>query len=161
MSPDPSEFKSEESLDESNKDSLDSTSSLLSEIDPKTDPLIYAQNLQTQVGTIGFDWKNPQQALPKLYEELEEVSQALNEQGKQHLQEELGDLIFSVINLIRISGYEASAILESANSKFVRRFNRLELIAQEEKRNISKMALEDLETLWQVAKSQDSIKKED
>ena len=154
-------FKSGESLDKSNRNNFDSTSSLLSKIDPNTDPLIYAQEIQARVSKIGFDWENPQQALPKLYEELEEISQALNEHEKQHLQEELGDLIFSAINLIRISGYKASDILEEANSKFIRRFNRLEIIAQKENRSLSKMTLEDLETLWKAVKAHEKIKEED
>ena len=107
-------FKSEESLDKSNRNNFYPTSSLISKIDPNTEPLIYAQEIQARVSKIGFDWETPQQALPKLYEELGEISEALNEHEEQHLQEERGDLMFSAMNLIRIPGYRASDILEES-----------------------------------------------
>jgi tetrapyrrole methylase family protein/MazG family protein len=153
-------FESGKCLQKSHCDATGTITSILSQLDPAADPLIFAQEIQTRVSGVGFDWKGPRQALPKVYEELEEVSQVLNEPGKLHLQEELGDLIFSVINLIRISGHNAYDTLASANNKFIHRFNLLEAMAHEEHRDISFMTLEELEELWEKAKVQEENAKQ-
>jgi uncharacterized protein YabN with tetrapyrrole methylase and pyrophosphatase domain len=86
-----------------------------------------------------------------LYEELAEVEEVL-ESGDESLQEELGDLLFVVVNLVRLSGFEPGRVLNRANLKFSRRFRFMEQQAQSQGSTLATLTLEKQEFLWQQAK---------
>ncbi|MFW6079477.1 MAG: nucleoside triphosphate pyrophosphohydrolase, partial [Gemmatimonadota bacterium] len=93
------------------------------------DPLSRAHRIQERVGAIGFDWANARDAFEKVGEEVEEVRRALGFESSTELEAELGDLLFSVVNLTRLAGTHALHALQRANRKFTRRFEALERLA--------------------------------
>jgi len=111
--------------------------------------LMRAEKLQKRAAKRGFDWPNINGPIEKLREEIEEVSQAVQAQGQDEIEAEIGDLLFSVVNLARKLKVEPEAALRKANSKFTRRFNAVEARANP---NLEALNLDEMEALWQDAK---------
>jgi len=117
--------------------------------------LVRAQKLQRRAARVGFDWTEIQDVIAKLDEELEELKQALETQEPlQRAREELGDLIFSSVNLARFLDADAESLLRAANSKFESRFRVVEKLAGEQQRDMQDCTLEELEAYWRRAKQQ-------
>lgn len=116
------------------------------------EPLSRAHRIQDRVASVGFDWANAHGAFEKVAEELEEVRQALEAEPSPALEEELGDLLFAVVNLTRLSGVHAMRALQLANQKFTRRFVALETLAQERGVRLGTATLEELDALWDTVK---------
>ena len=116
--------------------------------------MIKAHRIQDKVRAIGFDWDQREQVWDKVEEELNEVKYELNN-GQEHekMEEEIGDLLFSVINAARLYKIEPETALERTNRKFIKRFKYLESKALEMNRTIKEMSLEEMEVIWQEAKS--------
>ncbi len=113
-----------------------------------------ANKIQKKVAKVGFDWENSQQVMGKIYEELDEVKEALDKpDNPAHLNEEIGDLLFACVNLARKSNADPEQLLRNANQKFERRFRDLELQLAEQKLEISESSLTILEACWQRAKA--------
>ncbi|HEV2130349.1 MAG TPA: nucleoside triphosphate pyrophosphohydrolase [Longimicrobiaceae bacterium] len=125
---------------------------LLAELADGPDPLLRAQRIQERVARIGFDWPNAGGALDKVREEVEEVAAELAAGRAEALEEELGDVLFSVVNLARLTGAHASVSLARANAKFARRFAGLERLAAERGLVLEDAGLELLDQLWEEAK---------
>ncbi len=130
-------------------------SSLLSGLVPGSDPLLRAQRLQERVARVGFDWPDARSAWDKLHEEVEELRAELEGGSPASIEEELGDLLFSVVNLARLAGANASVCLARANAKFTRRFQGLERLAHERGTVLEEAGLEALDRLWDEAKGQE------
>jgi len=120
----------------------------LSGIASGLDPLSKAHRIQERVSTVGFDWADARGAFDKVAEELEEVREALETSSQQLLEEELGDLLFAVVNLTRLSGTHSLQTLQRANQKFTARFDALEALARERGIVLGKASLEELDALW-------------
>ncbi|MEW8563504.1 MAG: nucleoside triphosphate pyrophosphohydrolase [Candidatus Thiodiazotropha sp.] len=119
--------------------------------------LIRAEKLQKRAARVGFDWPHAQDALDKVNEELDEVRVEIGRGDKDRLQDELGDLLFSMVNLIRLLGMEAEQSLSRANEKFERRFRAMERSLQEENEaNIQDLSLEQLDAAWERVKRNES-----
>jgi MazG family protein len=116
------------------------------------EPLSKAQRIQERVATVGFDWSSAQGAFDKVAEEVEEVRQALAAEPSPALEEELGDLLFAVVNLVRLSGGHAMRALQRANAKFAGRFEALEALAAERGIVLGQATLEELDALWDEVK---------
>lgn len=116
------------------------------------EPLARAHRIQERVSAIGFDWADARGAFEKVAEELEEVRQALEAEPSPALEEELGDLLFAVVNLTRLAGAHALNALHNANQKFSRRFETLERLAGERGITLGEATLEELDRLWEEAK---------
>ena len=101
---------------------------------------------------MGFDWEDHRGAWDKVVEELEEVREALAAEDGEAIAEELGDLLFAVVNLTRLAGAHATTALDRANRKFHRRFERLEALARERGIRIEEAGLEGLDGLWEELK---------
>jgi MazG family protein len=127
--------------------------SVLSGIASGLDPLSRAQRIQDRVSAVGFDWSNARGAFEKVAEELEEVRGALEAEPSPALEEELGDLLFAVVNLTRLSGQHAMRALQRANAKFTRRFEALESLARERSIRLEDSTLEELDALWDQVKA--------
>ncbi len=108
--------------------------------------LLRAQKIQKRASRVGFDWPDKSPVKAKLLEELEEVEQAENE---EHIHEEMGDLLFSAVNLSRHYGVDAEQALADATRKFSKRFNKVEDTVA---RDMKEMSIEELEEEWQKAK---------
>ncbi len=114
-------------------------------------PLLKAFVLGQKAAKVGFDWSSPAEIMPKLHEELAEVEEVLGS-GGERLQEELGDLLFVTVNLVRLSGFEPGRVLNRANLKFEKRFRFMESEAAAQDSTLEQLELEDQEILWQKAK---------
>ena len=108
--------------------------------------VLRAEKLQKRAARTGFDWPDADGPRAKIAEELDEIAAAKSE--AEHI-EEIGDLIFAVVNYARHLGVDAEAALRSANSKFERRFKSMEDQAGD---TFAGLSLEDKEALWQRAK---------
>jgi len=116
--------------------------------------MIKAHRIQDKVRAIGFDWDQREQVWDKVGEEIQEVEHELNN-GQEHekMEEEIGDLLFSVINAARLYNIEPETALERTNRKFIKRFKYLESKALQMNRSLKEMSLEEMEAIWQEAKS--------
>jgi MazG family protein len=117
------------------------------------DPLLKAHRIQDRVSGVGFDWADAGGAWDKVAEELEEVREALETGDRAHVEEELGDLHFAVINLTRLAGAHSDSVLDSANRKFHKRFEALEELAKERGIALADAGLEVLDGLWDELKA--------
>ena len=123
---------------------------------PKALPaLSRAQKLQKRAATVGFDWGEVSGALAKLKEEMDEFQHAVRDNDGESMAEELGDLIFSAVNVARHLGYDAESVLRQANDKFEMRFSDMETAALEEGSALSDESNRQMEARWQSAKSRD------
>jgi ATP diphosphatase len=109
--------------------------------------LLRAQKIQKRAARVGFDWPDKAPVKAKMLEELQEVEQA---NSPEDIHEEMGDLLFSAVNLSRHYGVDAEQALADATRKFSKRFNKVESTAP---RNMREMSIEELEEEWQKAKS--------
>lgn len=116
------------------------------------DPLGRAQRIQERVAEVGFDWPDAYGAWDKVREELAEVRAELDAARSDSLTEEIGDLLFSVVNLARLAGVHAPVALAGANTKFTRRFALLERIAHQRGMDLEEASLQELDALWEEAK---------
>jgi MazG family protein len=133
----------------------EASASLLHGIATGLEPLSRAQRMQERVATVGFDWPSAHGAFEKVAEEVEEVRQALAEEPSPALEEELGDLLFAVVNLVRLSGGHAMRALQRANAKFAGRFESLERLARERGVVLGTATLEELDVLWDAVKREE------
>lgn len=116
------------------------------------DPLTKAYRIQDRVAGVGFDWPDHRGAHAKVREELDEVGRALDAGDGQAVAEELGDLLFAVVNLVRLAGAHPTTALAAANRKFTARFERLEALATARDVALPGADLDTLEELWREVK---------
>jgi ATP diphosphatase len=114
--------------------------------------------MQEKAARVGFDWTSVRQITEKLAEELNEFAEARAEAGSNvaedpHVREELGDVLFTVVNLARRLNIDAEGAMRDANDKFNRRFRSMEAAALKADRSLADMTLDELEALWQQAKT--------
>lgn len=114
--------------------------------------LSQAQSIQDRAARVGFDWPEIKPVLEKVLEELEEVKTAVSEAERA---KELGDLLFAVVNLVRWHKVDAESALRETNNKFRKRFAYIEEQARLSGRELPKMSLEEMDELWEAAKSFD------
>ena len=116
---------------------------------PKTfPPLMRAAKLQTKAARVGFDWKEVDGALVKMEEEIEEMREAFANEDMVNLKEEIGDVMFSMINVARLAGIDINDALTQTNNKFENRFRYIE-----DRCDIEEADLETMENLWNEAKT--------
>lgn len=116
------------------------------------DPLFKAHRIQDRVSGVGFDWDDARGAWDKVAEELEEVRVALEDGEEEAVEEELGDLLFAVVNLVRLAGVHSATVLDRANRKFQTRFEALEDLARERRIDLTDAELVVLDGLWEELK---------
>ncbi len=113
------------------------------------------QRMQEKASRVGFDWPGARDILDKLHEELTELAEARREkQDDPHVREELGDVFFTLVNLSRAIGIDAETAMREANEKFYKRFSFMEQRAAKDGKSLSDMSIDELEELWQLAKTQ-------
>lgn len=116
------------------------------------DPLTRANRIQEKVAGVGFDWADYRGAFAKVEEEVQEVGEALRAGDTDHVEEEVGDLLFAAVNLSRLAGAHPTTALARANRKFTERFARLEDLARERGIAMETAGLEVLDGLWNEIK---------
>jgi MazG family protein len=144
------------------QDEATDDASLLDGVSRKVPALMEAHQLTTKAARVGFDWQNVDDVFDKLSEEIEELRAAIRERRdagaeakaeQQHVREEVGDLLFAVTNVARHLQVEPEAALKLTNRKFRRRFRHIEQSLRARGRDIQGATLEEMEKLWQEAKS--------
>jgi tetrapyrrole methylase family protein/MazG family protein len=130
--------------------------SILDEVSSALPPLDKAQKLQKKASKVGFDWSDADGVFAKIDEELNEVKDVLNQPELNHenLEAELGDLLFSVVNLCRFFKIDASMALQRTNNKFIKRFKHVEKRMKESNQPMTNENLELMDSYWDEAKTQ-------
>lgn len=114
--------------------------------------LIRATKIQRKAARVGFDWPKAADVLPKIREEIVEVEEALAGGDPDALAEEIGDLLFAVVNLARKLDLDAESLLARANTKFIGRFEKVEDALSATGKEMGEATLEEMDTAWEAAK---------
>jgi len=128
--------------------------SVLSGVPVSLPATVKATRLQEKAGKVGFEWDETAQVWEKVQEEMAELQEAVAEGDQNKIEEEFGDLSFSLINYARFLHIDAENALERTNKKFIARFTRMEEEARSQGRSLADMTLAEMDALW------DSIKKQ-
>lgn len=117
-------------------------------------PLIKASRIQEKARGVGFDWNNSEQVWEKLNEELSEFKAEITKTDASidKIEDEFGDIIFSIVNYARFYNINPDNALERTNLKFIQRFNKMEVAISEAGKDMRDMPLEEMEEYWQAAK---------
>jgi MazG family protein len=110
--------------------------------------LMRAQKVQSKVARVNFDWAEVRDVIAKVEEELGELKQAVASEDRQAIEDEIGDLLFAVVNLARKCKLDAESALQAATAKFVARFNRLEGELQAQGKQLGDADLAELDEIW-------------
>ena len=121
---------------------------------PKSLPaLVKANRIQDKVAGVGFDWEEPQQVFEKLKEELEELQHEVRAGDHTKIEDEFGDVLFSMINYARFLKIDPENALERTNKKFIKRFQYLEGKSKEIGKSLKEMSLNEMDIYWEEAKN--------
>lgn len=126
-------------------------SSVLEGVTQGLPALVYAFKLQSRAARIGFDWGHGEEVLPKLTEELDEIREVLR-CGEGDLEDELGDMLFTLVNVCRHYRVDPEVALRRASRKFAERFRKVEEMSRERGLHLEDMSLEELDSLWETSK---------
>lgn len=129
---------------------------VLSGVPASLPTLIKAYRIQDKARGVGFDWEQPEDVWMKVDEELRELREAITSGSAEDSEAELGDFLFSVINVARKYGINPDNALERTNAKFIRRFSYVEAKAKEAGRSLRDMTLAEMDALWDEAKRLES-----
>ncbi len=130
--------------------------SVLAGVPQSLPALLRASRLTEKAARVGFDWRRTEDVFAKLEEEIGEVQDAIASGDQQKVHDEIGDLLFTVANIARKLDVNAEEALQSTNRKFARRFESMERAVREKGQNLDQLTLEDMDALWDAAKSLES-----
>lgn len=128
-------------------------SSVLSGVPKALPALVKAIRLQEKAKQVGFEWENPKQVWDKVEEETEELQEAIRLHDRENMEEELGDLLFSIVNYSRFLHIDAENALERTNKKFIYRFQKMEEEAKKSGTSLSELNLMEMDALWTKIKN--------
>lgn len=114
--------------------------------------LIRSEKIQKKASKVGFDWPSPISAFEKIVEETKELKFAIKNNDQNNIEEEIGDLLFSVVNVSRLLNKDSEQLLHKCCDKFISRFKLVENLAKSSHKNLSSMPFEEMEKLWELAK---------
>ena len=121
---------------------------------PKNLPaLMRSYKVQQKASKVGFDWNQIEDAMKKVHEELEELNDARKNKDAENISEELGDLLFAVVNVSRFLDVHPELALSATIEKFIRRFEYIEKKGAEKSKSMEEMSLEEMDLLWEEAKT--------
>lgn len=130
--------------------------SILEGIPSNLPALMRAYKIQSRVAKVGFDWSNVEGVLEKIQEEMAELMEALKLGNKNKIEEEIGDLLFSIVNLGRFVKIDAETALRKTNRKFEERFRRLEKKVLEQEKNLKEMTISEMDKIWEIIKKEEN-----
>jgi MazG family protein len=119
--------------------------------------LMLAQKAQSKAARVGFDWSEIREAGAKVDEELSEVKQAMASHEPEAIADEMGDLLFAVVNLIRKNKLDAETVLAAATEKFIARFHAMELELQKQGKKLGEVDLAVLDEIWNRVKTTSAL----
>ena len=114
--------------------------------------MIKANRIQGKARAVGFDWEKRDQVWDKIHEELGELEDEINDMNHENMENEFGDMLFSLINAARLYGIDPETALEKTNRKFIKRFNYLESKTLKKGQQLKDMTLEQMNEIWEEAK---------
>ena len=127
---------------------------VLSGIPDSLPSLVKAYRIQDKVANVGFDWENKEDVWDKVKEEIAEFEAEVENMDEEKATDEMGDLFFALVNAARLYKIRPDNALEKTNAKFIKRFNYIEQKAKEKGQSLKDMTLDEMEALWQEAKTQ-------
>jgi tetrapyrrole methylase family protein / MazG family protein len=126
--------------------------SLLGGVPRALPALVEAQQIASRAAGVGFDWENSGQVVDKLHEELAEFAEAQRRASQDELEDELGDILFVIVNLARFAKVDPEQALRRSNAKFRERFGHIERRLSEQGKRLQDSNIQEMEALWQEAK---------
>ena len=126
--------------------------SVLAGVPQSLPALLKASRLTEKAARVGFDWRRAEDVFAKIDEEVRELRDAVDGKNPQDIQDEIGDLLFAIANIARKLDVNAEEALQSANRKFMRRFESMERSVRGEGRNLDQLTLEQMDALWDEAR---------
>jgi tetrapyrrole methylase family protein/MazG family protein len=114
--------------------------------------LLKADKVQRKVARVGFDWRHVNDVVAKVEEEVRELKDALASKSRKQFEEEVGDLLFAVVNLARFEDLQAEELLNRSTAKFIKRFQQIENAVHASGRRLEDCTLEELDALWESTK---------
>ncbi|MDG1815862.1 MAG: nucleoside triphosphate pyrophosphohydrolase [Glaciecola sp.] len=148
-----------DAIKQAEKAGLPIPTSILANIPTGMTPLMQAHKIQKSCAKVGFDWSDIPPVVAKVQEELAEVQAAIASGDQAHVQEEIGDLLFAVVNLARHAGVKSEVALQQANRKFTSRFMQVEALVAADQHDMQSLELDSLEAYWQQVKQNESATK--
>lgn len=130
--------------------------SVLSGVPKSLPAMVKAMRIQEKAKQVGFEWATKEQVWEKVEEEKSELLEAVESGKMECIEEEAGDLFFSVINYVRFLNVDAENSLELTNKKFIKRFCQMEEVVQKKGKNLSEMSLSEMDLIWNEIKKQNS-----
>lgn len=142
----------EQSWEQIKQKEKDGNKSVLAGVPDALPALIKCYRIQDKARNVGFDWKEKEDIWHKVEEELNEFKDEVHAMNQEKMEEEFGDLLFSMINAARLYKINPENALERCNRKFIRRFNHIEKRTKEENKELSQLSLEEMDAYWNEAK---------
>jgi len=127
---------------------------LLKDIPKSYPPLLKANKIQKKVAKVGFEYKNSIEAIDKIIEEAKELKKEIKKKNYKKIKEELGDLIFSTLDVSRKLNLDPGVVLSKANNKFIKRWSTVETLIKKNKKEFRDLNLDNFDKYWQLAKKQ-------
>ena len=118
--------------------------------------IVKAARLQEKSKQVGFEWDNREQVWHKVVEELDELREAVDAKEQDKIEDEFGDVLFSLVNYARFLDIDAENALERTNKKFIKRFTEMEERAMKQGRPLADMTLDEMDAIWNDIKSQNN-----
>ena len=131
--------------------------SVLDGVPPSLPALLKASRLTEKAARVGFDWRRTADVFEKLEEEIRELRAAVDGVDEGMIQDEIGDLLFTIANIARKLDVNAEEALQAANRKFIRRFTSMERSVRERGRNLDQLTLQQMDQLWNEAKAAEQL----
>jgi len=126
--------------------------SVLSGVPKSLPAVVKATRIQEKAKQVGFEWENKEDVWKKVEEEITELHEAVAENNAEHIEEEFGDVMFSLINYARFLQIDAEGVLEKTNKKFISRFTQMEEEAAMQGKSLADMSLVQMDDLWNEIK---------
>jgi tetrapyrrole methylase family protein/MazG family protein len=140
---------------ELNKKKQKNRDSILDGVPNSLSPLIVSHRLQDKSAAVGFEWESINQVISKIDEELDELKLGIKKKDQSNIEEEIGDLLITIVNLSRFLNISSELALKKANKKFYRRFTKLEKLILLDKKIINYLSLDELMEYWKRVKNEE------
>ena len=155
FSKDSSDKNSSKQKWELNKKKQNNRDSILDGVPNSLSPLIVSHRLQDKSAAVGFEWESINQVISKIDEELDELKLGIKKKDQSNIEEEIGDLLITIVNLSRFLNISSELALQKANKKFYRRFTKLEKLILLDKKIINYLSLDELMEYWKRVKNEE------
>ncbi|MGI8950418.1 MAG: nucleoside triphosphate pyrophosphohydrolase [Chitinophagaceae bacterium] len=128
--------------------------SVLSGVPKSLPAIVKAMRIQEKAKQVGFEWEQKEDVFKKIKEEMDELQEAANSNNQKNIENEFGDVFFSLINYARFLQIDAENALELTNKKFIHRFTQMEKSAAKENKNLSQLSLAEMDAIWNHVKKE-------